>query len=537
MMRFIEGKIKTQKAEENTLIVRPTSSFATLYGWLKDVTSVVELKKLEYPVIWFNAWKFQKSEQIWAGLADGITNQIAEQLGTANRERFWLSLNLKRIDHLKLKRELFLGFLQKCLLPLFSIIIGFSVSYLFSKINFSKWLPWLFGQYPQVTEYLPFIISLWVAVVQGKKRWNKPPELELGKFLLQPEYRQKMGYLQAVEDDLRQAIKLAIYPDKPAVIFIDDLDRCSPKIISELVEAINSFMTGDMSQCYFIIGQDPQMIIASLDTAYKDIGEKASNLEKHQSIGRFFMEKFSQLSFNLPVMTHTQTDRFVKSLLTAIDMERIPDEVEQKELLETYLDMEKELDSLEEPEQIFTPRKTEIEAKIITFAPRRVADFQEKILRKAFGAYDINDNELENMILDISTYLGNSPRTIKRFLNLYLFYRFLKFTETGRPLTNIPPPQFCRLLVMMVRWPLMVEAIQWGNQKCFVYGTTPTERAQKLDNLIDTADNHKTFLANLEGELNGAEASWLKDPQIFDICKPENTVKVKLSDAVTYGLW
>ncbi len=48
--------------------------------------------------IWFNAWKYETSEQIWAGLVDAIVTQVSERLSLIERETFLLRLQLSRID-------------------------------------------------------------------------------------------------------------------------------------------------------------------------------------------------------------------------------------------------------------------------------------------------------------------------------------------------------------------------------------------------------------------------------------------------------
>jgi len=43
--------------------------------------------------IWFNAWKYESTEQIWAGLADSVVKGIADRMKPAEREWFYLRLN------------------------------------------------------------------------------------------------------------------------------------------------------------------------------------------------------------------------------------------------------------------------------------------------------------------------------------------------------------------------------------------------------------------------------------------------------------
>jgi hypothetical protein len=534
MMHFIADKIKEQTTVIPEIKERPISSYQQIMKWLKKPAEVMTgVTQLQHPVVWFNAWKFQKSEEVWAGLADEIINQLAESLKGVNREKFWLKLNLKRLDIDKLKRELLFKFLAKCIWPFTYMVLGalcsWVINYFTSKVQNIDWIRYI--------EAVPIILATYLAYKKTSNEWNKPPELDLGKYVLQPEYRQKMGYLTAVVDDLKQAIKLLVEPDKPAVIFIDDLDRCSPKVITELIEAINSFMSGDMSNCYFIIGQDAQLVTAALDVAYDAVGSKVGNIDKHHSsIGWFFMEKFSQLSFNIPVMTHLQTEKLLKALLDVLDLEKIPDATKQAGLLEEYALLEKELDTLDQLELIFSEKKTRLEDEIILFNRDRVMGFQEKILSKAFQNYQIDDNELENLIIYVAPYLDNSPRTIKRFVNLFLFYRFLRFTEISKDLQKVSPQILGKWLLLMVRWPQLIQAIQWDSEKGFVKGSTPEERAENFDQLLYKAKDHKDWIRLWTKEING-DMTWIADPHLFLICKGDKENGVNLKDALVAGIW
>lgn len=536
LMRFIEKKISIKNTDEKTLKERPISTLNTLQNWAKNTDSLFnDFKKLDHPTIWFNAWKFQKNEQVWAGLADEILKQLAEQLTPVNREKFWFKLNIKRIDRDKLKRDLFFKLIQKCLLPLTYGIVGFLISWWVKSVDITPYLHPFLKNFSGLLNTLPFLGGLILAIKKIVSGFKEPAELEIGKFVLQPEYRQKMGYLQAVEDDLRQAISLIINENKPAVIFIDDLDRCSPNVIGEVVEAINAFMSGDLSNCYFVIGHDPQMVIASLDSTYEKIAGKIGKLENHHnSIGRFFLEKFSQLSISIPVLNEKQKQLFVETLLAGMDSESIPDANKQADLLNDYRSLELELDSMANPEDIFKERKEQLEGQIRLFKPERVAEFQQKILDFAFKTYTVDDNELDNIVADVADYL-DSPRTIKRFINLFLFYRFYRFTTPGRLIALIDEPLIGRWLVLMVRWPTLMQAIQWDTEKCFLSGRNALERAQHFDRIIHSATDFNKYLNLLTGE-NLTDVVWLQDVDLFDICKDVRG-PIKMEAIVHSGLW
>ena len=46
--------------------------------------------------IWFNAWKYESTEQVWSGLADTIIQQVSARLPSKEREPILLSVAFKK---------------------------------------------------------------------------------------------------------------------------------------------------------------------------------------------------------------------------------------------------------------------------------------------------------------------------------------------------------------------------------------------------------------------------------------------------------
>ena len=57
--------------------------------------------------VWFNAWKYQTSEQIWAGMAHCIISQITARMGVRERELFWVRLHARRINAGEVRRKVY----------------------------------------------------------------------------------------------------------------------------------------------------------------------------------------------------------------------------------------------------------------------------------------------------------------------------------------------------------------------------------------------------------------------------------------------
>jgi hypothetical protein len=98
---FLDPKAEAQTAArpffESTVLtlreVRQLLDEAAKPGPSPSLPSPPEADRKREPLtVWFNAWKYESTNQLWAGLADAIIEQVARRLSTAERERFWFLL-------------------------------------------------------------------------------------------------------------------------------------------------------------------------------------------------------------------------------------------------------------------------------------------------------------------------------------------------------------------------------------------------------------------------------------------------------------
>ena len=64
----------------------------------------------------------------------------------------------------------------------------------------------------------------------------------LDQLVPDPGYAARLGFLHLVQEDMHRVLKLIATPKQPLVIFVDDLDPCSPGTVSQVIEAINLFL-------------------------------------------------------------------------------------------------------------------------------------------------------------------------------------------------------------------------------------------------------------------------------------------------------
>ena len=291
---------------------------------------------------WFNPWAYQSSEQVWAGLARSITDAAKPVLYPTEAEdiasTYWLTRNAQRIDRFAVSRSLLLRVISP-LLGLSAVTVIATILINLAKLNSNT----LFRvAYLRIT---PSTLALVIAVVlllagilhtviryYGPASRLLPAELINGpilsrslsedaaqsvKNLRDPVYWAKSGYLRLVQEDTATTIRDLRRAGYDLVVFIDDLDRCSAHTTAEVFEAINLFLSSATElEAKFVIGLDPAVVAAHLDSVYKDLDD--AHLVQYgddPSPGWAFLRKVVQLPVGAPRVTDSAIDQFLGAAL------------------------------------------------------------------------------------------------------------------------------------------------------------------------------------------------------------------------------
>ena len=101
---------------------------------------------------------------------------------------------------------------------------------------------------------------------------------------------------------------------KHLVVFIDELDRCSPETILDIIEAMRLFLFAKGTS--FVIGADQRLIEYAIKTKYKEV--IGNNLD----IGREYMEKVIQYPVNSPALDENEVEQYISCLLLEKDLDK-----------------------------------------------------------------------------------------------------------------------------------------------------------------------------------------------------------------------
>jgi len=347
-----------------------------------------------------------------------------------------------------------------------------------------------------------------------------------------------------------------IIDELPLVIFIDDLDRCSPSKIASVMEAINLFLAGELPKCMFVIGMDAEMVAAALEVAHKDVISKLPPYSSDTPIGWRFMDKFVQLPIILPPRRALDVMGYVESLL-AKDREDLARHQQNKESIGSPEQYTKA--SLEKTEPVNTKQKeiqsqsnsSEEKKKIIEIADERIAHISDQ------------DKEFQDIIKKTASDFSRNPRDIKRFMNMLRFQRFLRETmiaaadekllEGQSPVLDdqlvVPSTdQLSRWIVLSLKWPGVIRWLYSGsgvgeyNNKSWEPNIEPIQERLKLLEKLGRkykSDNDWNNVVESELKLKVDSASWIINDGLWEFFQRETTYdeKERLSFSVGQGLY
>ena len=259
-------------------------------------------------------------------------------------------------------------------------------------------------------------------------------------FLLKQQYdAEKMKELN------REAVGNMFKIDR-IILYIDDLDRCDVAIVVRVLEAINLLLAFPLF--VVIVGVDPRWMHSALEVKYAQMlssDHAKTNDNKQTPLTEMgnpatsydYLEKIFQIPFVLKPMDRTGKDNLIKSQLQnkpAKTKQQQEEEEEEKDVHTHHQpgteDMEHDETDKETGEQEEQDKEA-AEAERIAAEKRRLEEAlkaaadrkkNETVAKPALESLLIADEEISFM-QGIGFLIGDSPRTIKRYVNMYRIIR------------------------------------------------------------------------------------------------------------------
>jgi Cdc6-like AAA superfamily ATPase len=294
-------------------------------SFLKMVTEELHKSKI-YP-IWFNAWKYEKEDNLWSALIQTILDQA--KVSGNWRKRVWIKVRIwwdsisLRAGLLDLTRKV-LPILFRIFIFILCVAIVFGWSSQEIQTYLSRWAD-RFKDFPLLSyllqSYSIKILSALIALFSVKpdqliKLFDARLGIDFSKLQRKRTYQEHIAFLDEFSTEFKRIIKL-IGGGKPIVVIIDDLDRCLPEKTVQVLETIKLFL--DVQGCVFLLAVDKDIVEKAVSIKYKDLlamlresNDKSSSLSTF--LGENYFEKIIQTPFLLPPLSTDSIEAFITSL-------------------------------------------------------------------------------------------------------------------------------------------------------------------------------------------------------------------------------
>jgi hypothetical protein len=527
LMRMIRKRIDpdatddsadTAPIELRTAIASTYSQFLTMLGALREsgwlrrffpppppqappptppADGMLRAKDGEVPSVWFNPLYYRESSQVWAGMAHAILHQLVGRLEPLERETFWLRLQMSRINVAAVRRDVhelvLTRFAPRALawaaIALLLAMLAIPLSGLAMHVVQTGAGLTVFGA---VIHFITYINNL------GGKTLDRPFE----KYVTEPNYDSQLGLLHLVDHDLDRALRLLVGNSGRIAVFIDDLDRCDPQTVNQVILAINQFVSLPKRNVFFFLGMDMEMVVAALEQAQKETNPMAAAVRR--SFGWRFMEKFVQLPFVIPRLDTTTAARFASQHILGASTDAAPQAVHVDEVLQQVE---------------AAPTPTDLGAVASAAQKHPWSAEQHLRVQRAISARtsalmrDPAHDEVQRIVDLALAELDLNPRTIKRYFALVRVLRTVQIASGVATQSNTDRAIVMRAAHLQMNWPQFAQWLRNNPEQLTKSGWKPT--AKEVDDLARSSTDHATWCDGLKTLVRAEPPSYVTDASLY----------------------
>ncbi|WNF14191.1 SUMF1/EgtB/PvdO family nonheme iron enzyme [Microcystis aeruginosa] len=476
------------------------------------------LRKKGGRTVWFNAWRHDKAESVWAAFALSFIKQISTPKNWRDLPRIILGYFKLQLLRFNLEKGLFelikalpliiFVICASIAIPFILIIYGVeginelirattSQDVFWSKINSVFKLLFTAGG---LTLSGAGIFAGIKSLSRNFQRLLQNPKNNLIKYIEAPDYKKQSAFVEEFHEDFAKIIDAYIGNDR-VYVFIDDLDRCEHPKSADLMQAINLMIADDPS-VVFILGMDREKVAASLAVKYENIlkylpsetteidpdilARRSAN--KGLAYGYTFIEKFVQLPFLVPQPSQSDFERFLTQLATSTLPNLQPAKPRftffqsfwgkfklalpqrnnsQKHLTSATSNQTSDLKNLSLDNPSIESEQTEKEKARASVIKRLEAIQVNKS--------DNRDSQtVRNVIMMVAPALDYNPRRIKHFINVFRLKVYIAnetglFFEERDENDNLLDPsltfeQLGKFTAISLKWPLLLSDLENDKQ-------------------------------------------------------------------------
>jgi KAP family P-loop domain len=267
----------------------------------------------------------------------------------------------------------------------------------------------------------------------------------LGKFIddraASSDYRKHLGVLAVIRDDFEEMSKLIEQENERLskltslaeersnedkrvnriVLYIDDLDRCPPNKVIEVLQAVHLLLAFPLF--VVVVGVDARWIARSLETRYRELlrvdgSDPAVHVDDLFGAARSddYLEKIFQIPLWLRPLDASGVRRMIQGLLRTDLGSVVADGPAGNRQAEIRVSVQP---GLGQPVTGTTSTPPGEQTAAITALSNPAVESDSKVgPETTVESLEVRDFEM-NAIDELSPLLGRSPRALKRFVNVY----------------------------------------------------------------------------------------------------------------------
>lgn len=289
------------------------SGKTTLLRMIQD-----KLQEDKLQTIWVNIWQFGNEEDVWSAFLQGLLLSVKREMPWFRQFLYHSGVLIHRVDWSKAP-QYFLKLAIRILvvvIPLYLSLSNLLPTDELSSENAAAWARSLFenllGEFPFLAPYIAGagtlfgIVLTWYLLLRPyvqavRERVN----LDLGNLIKSAPLKERVVLIEQLKSYFRDMVVNVVGSKGRLIIFIDDLDRCPPERIVNVLDSMKLFL--DIPNCAYLLGLDREIIEQALAKRFEDYSHPSQE-------AREYLDKIIGLPFDLPPLSTKNMTRLVSEI-------------------------------------------------------------------------------------------------------------------------------------------------------------------------------------------------------------------------------
>jgi len=412
--------------------------------WLKQLPLNDEEKwplkwRRPWRIVWYNAWQHEHLNPPWWGFYQTIYSQLKEQAMEDAGERsfdivfpassYFPDPLMRRIHKWRLVLHDLWGRMRLWGLVWLSVIFTlFFVAFFY----FTGW---------ENDKIWKALLAIW-AIAFGISRYLRPDMDGKWHFGISDPYNRMRAHFRKLLEIVKQ----------PVLVIVDDLDRCKPEHVVDLLRGMQTILNSP--RIVFMLLGDRDWIEKAFAVTHADM--EGLNVGPEHEFGGRFVEKAIQFSLSLPEISEQQRKVYLRQVLgLAPDAEgEMPKAEAVNERIREVL---QEADAIKD----FAKREKTVARKVREIAEKLPRETREALKRNVARemsyravADETVEKELRHMLEGLAEVLPANPRQVKRIVNtLSVVQEVARLNDPARYPGSDDWRKLARWVVLMIEWP------------------------------------------------------------------------------------